>query len=93
MPAGIKTKGTAQPTHLVLIPSPEWGEVPAFSLEEAHRVTYERDGYPYQIFHDPGAPPTLDTTAMGGKSEEYKWGFSLVSAWSSDVQSSPCLLK
>jgi len=59
---------------------PEWGEVPAFSLGDAHRTTYEREGYQYQIYHDPGAPPFLDTTAMGGLSEEYKWGFALVSA-------------
>ena len=64
---------------------PEWGEVPAFALRDAHRTTYERDGYSYQIYHDPGAPPFLDTTSMGGLSEEYKWGFSLVSAWSSHL--------
>lgn len=33
------------------------------------------------MFHDPGAPPLLDTTTVGGLSEEYKWGFALVAVW------------
>lgn len=67
--------------------SPEWGEVPAFALIGADRNIYERDGYNYWVFHDPGAPPYIDTTSVGRLSEEYKWGFSLVSIWSGHLDS------
>jgi hypothetical protein len=63
----------------------EWGEVKGFALTEDDLNVYHRDGYNYYVFHDPGAPPYLDTTAVGGISEEYKWSFSLVSIWSSHL--------
>lgn len=62
--------------------SPEWGEVAPFSLSEADRTLFVRDGYSYQVYHDPGPPPYLDTIAAGGTSDEYKWGFLLVAVWS-----------
>ncbi len=65
--------------------SPEWGEIPAFALHESDLNLYVRDAYDYRVFHDPGAPPQLDTTSVGGLSEEYKWGFSLVSVWSAHL--------
>ena len=64
---------------------PEWGEVSAFALKEADLTIYERDGYQYLVYHDPGAPPSIDTTSLGGSSEEYKWGFTLVSIWSAQL--------
>ena len=65
--------------------SPEWGQVVPFALKEEDKTTYTRDGFDYQIYHDPGPPPYLDTTANGDLSEAYKWGFSLVSVWSSHL--------
>ncbi len=61
--------------------SPEWGQVAPFSLTAADRTTYQRDGFNYQVYHDPGLPPT----AQGPLSAEYKWGFSLVSVWSAHL--------
>ena len=61
--------------------SPEWGQVTPFSLKAADRTTYQRDGFDYHVYHDPGAPPTF----QGPLSAEYKWGFSLVSIWSSHL--------
>ncbi len=58
--------------------SPEWGQVAPFALTAADRTTYQRDDFDYQVYHDPGLPPT----AQGPLSAEYKWGFSLVSVWS-----------
>lgn len=60
---------------------PEWGQVAPFALSDADKTTYERDGFNYQVFFDPGLPPT----AEGSLSELYKWGFSLVSVWSSHL--------
>lgn len=60
--------------------SPEWGEVVPFALREADRTDYERDGYTYQVYHDPGTPVEMDPAE--GTSHDYQWGFSLVSVWS-----------
>jgi hypothetical protein len=57
---------------------PEWGQVAPFALTPANRTIYQRDGFDYYVYYDPGLPPT----AQGPLSAEYKWGFSLVSVWS-----------
>lgn len=62
--------------------SPEWGQVWPFSLREEDKTVYNRDGFDYQVYHDPGPPPYLDPVTGGGFSNEYKWNFSLVAIWS-----------
>jgi len=57
---------------------PEWGRVVPFALSAADHQVFERDGNPYTVYHDPGAPPHLNT-------EDYKWNFALVAAWSSHL--------
>jgi hypothetical protein len=61
--------------------SPEWGSVVPFSLSENDKTVFSRDGFDYSVYHDPGTPPLID----GALSQEYKWGFSLVSIWSSHL--------
>jgi hypothetical protein len=61
--------------------SPEWGQVLPFALTDTDKTIYQRDGFDYQVFFDPGIPPT----SAGPLSDEYKWGFSLVSIWSSHL--------
>jgi hypothetical protein len=61
--------------------SPEWGQVVSFALTDANKTTYQRDGFDYDVYYDPGMPPTL----AGPQFAEYKWGFSLVSIWSSHL--------
>jgi hypothetical protein len=65
--------------------SAEWGEVKSFALSENDQSVFERDGYNYRVYHDPGPPPYIDTSSVGGISEEYKWGFILVSIWSAHL--------
>ncbi len=65
--------------------SPEWGQVFAFALTGADLTVYNRDSYDYWVYHDPGAPPYIDTVNGGAETDEYKWGFSLVSLWSSHL--------
>lgn len=60
---------------------PEWGQVVPFSLSENDKNVFARDGFDYQVYHDPGTPPLIN----GALSEQYKWGFSLVSIWSSHL--------
>jgi len=65
------------PEHL----SPEWGQVAPFALTDADKVTYQRDGFDYQVYFDPGPPPSH----AGPLFAEYKWGFELVAIWGSHL--------
>ncbi len=77
----IDQNGNVIPYNTPPFLSPEWGTVVPFSLKPADRTIYQRNGHEYWVYHDPGPPPSLDTTGMDN-SEAYKWNFSLVSAWS-----------
>lgn len=81
----IDQAGNPQPFNTPDFLSPEWGQVSPFALSPDDASIYNRDGFDYWVYHDPGPPPYLDTTAVGGLSEEYKWGFGLVSIWSSHL--------
>jgi hypothetical protein len=65
--------------------SPEWGNVLAFALNDEDKVTYERDGNTYHVFHDPSGPPYISLTEDNAESDAYKWGFSMVSVWQSHL--------
>lgn len=58
--------------------SAEWGQVEPFALSASDLTIYQRDGFDYWVYHDPGLPPT----SAGPLSDDYKWGFALVAAWS-----------
>lgn len=64
--------------------SPEWGQVAPFALTDADKTTYQRDGFDYEVYFDPGAPPSYS----GASADDYKWGFSLVSIWGAHLDSS-----
>ena len=57
--------------------SPEWGAVAPFSLDVADSNVYERDGFDYRVYHDPGAPPYIN----GKGDEAYRWGNEMVVVW------------
>lgn len=61
--------------------SPEWGAVKPFSLLASQSVLYNRDGFDYRVYHDPGPPPLFN----GVGDAYYRWGFEMVSAWSSHL--------
>ena len=63
---------------------PEWGNVNPFSLEEEDKTVYERDGYIYNVYHDPGPPAYIDPSDNSA-STDYKWGHSLVAIWSAHL--------
>ena len=58
--------------------SPEWGAVAPFSLTDADKTTHHRDGFDYNVYHDPGPPPH----AQDSYADIYKWAFALVAVWS-----------
>ena len=64
--------------------SPEWGQVSPFALTIDDRSVFQRDGFDYWVYHDQGAPPTMQSNG-GGLTDEYKWGFSMVATWSSHL--------
>lgn len=67
---------------------PEWGQVTAFSLSDADKTVYQRDGFDYEVYFDPGPPPSY----AGTSADDYKWGFSLVAIWGSHLDSSDGVL-
>ena len=79
----IDQNGNVIPTNTPPFLSPEWGNVDPYAMTSADLKTFQRDGHDYKVYNDPGAPPHIDTTKVGGESEEYKWSFELVSSWSS----------
>jgi len=65
--------------------SPEWGQVVPFALKSEDLNIYEKDGNEHWVYHDPGNPPYLVEDVGGELTEEYKWGFQLVSLWSAHL--------
>lgn len=63
--------------------SPEWGDVLPFSLKPEDATVRERDGHNYTIYHDPGPPALLETTAQDGLADDFKWNHAFVAIWSS----------
>ncbi len=58
--------------------SPEWGAVAPFALRANDKTTFFRNGFSYNVYHDPGAPPK----ARGLNAAAYKWNHALVAIWS-----------
>lgn len=81
----IDQSGNEFPNNTPLFLSPEWGNVSPFALKEEDLTVAERDGNNWNLYHDPGFPPLLDTLNGTGTSDDYQWGFSLVAAWSSHL--------
>ncbi|MFY0628467.1 MAG: T9SS type A sorting domain-containing protein [Reichenbachiella sp.] len=63
---------------------PEWGRTRPFSLQESDLAIYERDGYDFWVYHDPGLPVLLNDTDKSD-SENYIWNHSMVVKWSSHL--------
>lgn len=63
---------------------PAWGQVKPFALKRQDLKIYRRDGREYRLYHDPGPDffPRPDTSKSGIISQEYKWNFAVVAAWS-----------
>jgi hypothetical protein len=65
----------------------EWGNVTPFAMGTDDLTVYQRDSKgdgvmdEFKVYHDPGAPPSH----LGPTAEEYKWNFTLVAKWSSQL--------
>ncbi len=65
--------------------SPEWGQVSPFALTNEDLTIKQRDNNDWWIYHDPGDPPLLSEDGNGAMSDQWRWGFQLVSIWSSHL--------
>lgn len=65
--------------------SPEWGEVVPFSMTAEDMTSYDVGDYVWQVYKDPGQPPLIDPAVQTGLEDPWKWGFALVSVWSSHL--------
>ena len=63
--------------------SPEWGSVTPFSLKDEDKTVFSISGEDYTVYNNPGPPPYLQDGL--GIDDPYKWGFSLVAAWSAQL--------
>ena len=89
----IDQSGIAQPAGAPPFLSPEWGGVTPFALTEDDLTLYQREENDYNVYHDPGPPPHIDTQRPAARhrsglalaSAEYQWGFALVAVWSSHL--------
>jgi len=81
----IDQSGNPIPFNTPAFLSPEWGNVTPFAMTADDLTVHQRDGNDYLVYHDPGNPPYLDMDQVTPISEEYQWGFALVSKWSSHL--------
>jgi hypothetical protein len=81
----VDQAGNAIPLNTPEFLSPEWGQVTAFALTESDRTVYQRNGYEYWVYHDPGAPPYIDLLDEFSIDQEYMWGFALVAIWAAHL--------
>jgi hypothetical protein len=73
--------------------TPEWGAVTPFALTSSDLTVHPRGGYNWKVYDDPGPPPLLDTLNTNSPgSTLYKWGYELVSVWSSHLKASDPVL-
>ena len=59
----------------------EWGDLLPFTLTDSDKHTYERADGQYQVYLDPGAPPSI----KDADPSNYQWTFQLVAEWSSQL--------
>ncbi len=81
----IDQAGNPLPINTPDFLSPEWGQVLSFSLTDEDLTVYNRDNFDYKVYHDPGPPPLVNLMEADQGTEEFLWGFSMVSIWGSHL--------
>jgi hypothetical protein len=91
--AFIDQHGNLIPGDTTKFLTAEWGQVTPFALKASDKTTYNRDGFDYQVYHDPGPPPYIDTLNPTGElTQAYQWAFSLVAVWSAQLDATDSVL-
>ncbi|MBT6162711.1 MAG: hypothetical protein HOH92_03345, partial [Crocinitomicaceae bacterium] len=65
--------------------SAEWGNVQPFAMDAGDTAVYSRLGSEYTVYHAAPSPPIIDPAQDSDLENDYKWGHSLVSLWSSHL--------
>ncbi len=65
--------------------SPEWGYVTPFALSDDDLNVYNRDGFDWPVYLDPGPPPLIDTLGPRENDDLFRLGFAMVSVWQSHL--------
>lgn len=80
----IDQSGNEIPGAALAFLSPEWGQVDNFALDENQSSNFQRDGFDYRTFLDPGSPP-LWVNDGSGETDLYQWTFMTTLLWSSHL--------
>ncbi|WP_298504314.1 T9SS type A sorting domain-containing protein [uncultured Maribacter sp.] len=88
----IDQSGNPQPSSIPDFLSPEWGEVTPFSLKKEDLEILNNgfestfyDGFDSYVYNNPGDPVYIQNSNENGIEDPYKWHFSLVAQWSSQL--------
>ena len=68
--------------------SAEWGNVQPFAMDASDTTVFNRLGSNYTVYHAAPEPPLIDPLEYSDLENDYKWGHSLVSLWSSHLDPS-----
>lgn len=68
--------------------SAEWGNVQPFAMDTSDANVFNRLGSNYTVYHAAPLPPLIDPLDYTDLENDYKWGHSLVSLWSSHLDPS-----
>ncbi|HYE03437.1 MAG TPA: vanadium-dependent haloperoxidase [Phycisphaerales bacterium] len=80
----IDQNGQVVPTGYPPALTPEWGNVTPFALRPDQSVVNFRDGNPWRVYLDPGAPPLYGTAT----DNLWKWNYELCITWSGHLDPS-----
>ena len=72
--------------------SAEWGNVEPFAMDASDTSVFSRLGSNYTVYHAAPLPPLIDPLQESGLENDYKWGHSLVSLWSSHLDPSDSVM-
>ena len=77
----VGQSGIPSPLGVPPFVSPEWGQVTPFALSADDLTIFERGGFEYWVYFDPGPPPMI-----GGIGDvDYRSGFEQVVEWSGQL--------
>lgn len=80
----IDQSGNTFPVSTPPFLGPEWGQVTPFCLKP-NDLEIKNNGFDSYVYNDPGAPVYIQESNENGIDDPYKWGFSLVLSWSSQL--------
>jgi|GEM_PF-254724 len=80
----VDQSGNQIPTNTPPFMGAEWGNVVPFALADSVKQVYQKDGHNWNVYHDPGSPPFIDSLSAAN-SLQYKNTFGMVLQWSSHL--------